>query len=107
VVRAAMNSHRAWGALACGFYAVHAAYHTAHGRPEEALWVCHLGALLVGVGLLRPWPAVAAIGSLWLCVGDVLWVISLVGGTGFLPTSLGTHVGGPAAGLAITPIRGR
>ena len=40
------------GALALSFYLVHAGRHVANGNPEEAFWACHLGALLVALGLL-------------------------------------------------------
>jgi hypothetical protein len=94
-----VSADRAWGALACGFYAIHAAVHISRGHPDEMFWACHLGALIVGIGLLLRRPAIAAIGFLWLCVGDVLYVISLIGGTEFLPTSLLTHGGGLAVGF--------
>lgn len=97
-----MKAARSWGALACGFYAVHAGIHLARGHPEELLWACHLGALWVGIGLLLRQPALHAIGFLWLCVGTVLWGIGLAGGSEFVPTSLLTHVGGLfVGGLAV------
>jgi hypothetical protein len=40
------------GLAALGCYAIHAGFHVINGRPEEVLWMCHLGAALVGVGLL-------------------------------------------------------
>ena len=53
-----------WAALAC--YAVHAGFHILNGRPEEALWMCHLGAALVGIGLLCASPTINGIGTLFL-----------------------------------------
>jgi hypothetical protein len=97
-----VKADRAWGALACAFYAIHGSVHLARGHPEELLWVCHLGALCVGVGLLLRQPAVHAVGFLWLCVGSVLWGIDLAFGGEFIPTSLLTHVGGLViGGLAV------
>lgn len=82
------------GILACLFYGVHGAHHVADLHPENLLWVCHVGALLVGLGLIWGLPTANAIGFLWLTVGLVLWVIDMVSGGQFLPTSTLTHVGG-------------
>lgn len=87
------------GLLACGFYAIHGAYHLSRDQPENLLWVCHLASLMIGVGLMIRVPAFGAVGVLILCVGCPLWVLSLLGGDEFLPTSLLTHVGGLVVGL--------
>jgi hypothetical protein len=80
--------------LALAFYAIHAARHLARGHPEDLLWVCHLGAVCVGLGLLTRSASLNALGFLWLCVGNALWFVDLAGGGEFIPTSLLTHVGG-------------
>lgn len=90
---------RGWGALALLFYAIHAGRHLALGHPEDALWACHLGALLVGLGWLARAPLPNAIGFFWLAMGDVLWGIDLATGGELLPTSLLTHGGGLALGV--------
>jgi len=82
------------GILACLFYGVHGAHHVADQHPENLLWVCHVGALLVGFGLIWGLPTVNAVGFLWLSVGVVLWTIDLATGGQFFPTSTLTHVGG-------------
>jgi hypothetical protein len=100
-------------ALAC--YSAHAIFHLINGRPEDLLWACHLGAALVGLGLLvaarsgvRPsssgglsvsGPVINGIGTLFLCLGTPLWVMDLAGGGVFYPTSSLTHLGGLAIGL--------
>jgi hypothetical protein len=81
------------------FYAIHAGRHLVLGHPEDALWACHLGALLVGLGWLRNGALVNAIGCFWLAMGDVLWCIDLAAGGELLPTSLLTHVGDLALGI--------
>jgi hypothetical protein len=91
--------------LACAFYAIHAGVHLARGNPEDLLWACHLGAVLVGAGLLLRQPMLHAIGFLWLCVGTLIWGIGLAGGVEFMPTSLLTHIGGLAVGfLAVSAL---
>src|SRR5437867_6986025 len=88
-----------FGFAALGCYAIHAGFHIINGRPEEALWMCHLAAGLVGVGLLSSSPATSGIGTLFLCVGTPLWFMYLAGGGRFYPTSFFPHVGGLAIGL--------
>jgi hypothetical protein len=90
---------RALGALAVAFYAIHAAAHIARRQPENLLWVCHLGSLAVGLGLLRGSPTLNAIGTFWLCWGLPLWILYLSMGGEFMPTSIGTHVGGFVIGF--------
>jgi len=63
------------------------------------LWSCHLGAALVGIGLLSSSATTNGIGLLFLCMGTPLWMMDLAGGGEFYPTSSLTHVGGLAIGL--------
>jgi len=84
-------------ALAC--YAIHAGFHLYNGRPEEMLWMCHLGAALVGAGLLFSSATANGIGTLFLCIGTPLWVMYLAGGGELYPTSTLPHLGGLAIGL--------
>ena len=82
------------GLLAFAFYAIHAGVHLANGEAQDLWWVCHVATLLVGVGFCLGTAAPIAIGFLWLCVGDALWLLELAGGEPLLPSSLLTHVGG-------------
>ena len=81
------------------FFTMHAGYHIVRGRPENALWMCHLAALGVGLALIGGWAPLNAIGVLWLAVGVPLWVIDLARGGEFFPTSILTHLGGLVLGL--------
>jgi hypothetical protein len=85
--------------LALGCYAVHAGVHLYRHEPEDLLWACHLGAALVGVGLLAASALLNGIGTLFLGLGTPLWVLDLLGGGEFLPSSCLTHLGGLAIGL--------
>ena len=87
------------GALALAGYAVHAAFHLWHGTPADMLWVCHFAAVMVGIGLMQRRAPLVGAGTLILCMGTPLWVLDLVQGGEFFPTSLGTHVLGLAIGL--------
>jgi hypothetical protein len=90
---------RGLGLLALGFYAVHAGYNLRYGHPENLLWACHVAALAIGVGLLGGWATPAAIGVIWLAVGVPLWLIDVLTGGEFTPTSILTHVGGLVVGF--------
>lgn len=87
------------GLAALGCYAIHAAFHLFHGRPEELLWSCHIGAAVVGTGLLFSSAATNGIGLLFLFMGTPIWLLDLAGGGVFYPTSCFTHLGGLAIGL--------
>ena len=88
-----------FGAVALGCYAVHAGFHLIHDRPEDLLWACHLGAALVGIGLIVSSAALNGTGTLFLCLGTPLWLMYLAGGGDFYLTSCFTHIGGLAIGL--------
>lgn len=89
----------ALGILACAGYAVHAGYHISTGHPGEALWICHISALAVGVGLILNSPRLTGAGTLCLLIGLPFWLIYLLSGEPLIPTSPLTHVLGPTLGL--------
>jgi len=88
---------------ALGCYAIHAGFHILSGRPEEVLWMCHLGAALVGVGLLSSSATTNGIGTLFPVCRDAAVVMYLAGGREFYPTSCFPHLGGLAIGLYWCP----
>jgi len=90
----------ALGLAAIAFYAAHAVDSLIRKQPDNLLWVCNLGALAVGVGLLFGWPTLNAIGLFWLVLGLPLWIYDLVKGGEFLWTSTLTHGGGLVVGFA-------
>jgi hypothetical protein len=90
--RAAAGRLPLFGALALTCFVVHASYHVLHGRPHDALWVCHVAALSIALGCFIGQPSFVAVGVLWLSFGNPLWVTELLTGGEFLPTSILTHV---------------
>ncbi len=90
---------RMLGALALVCYAIHAGYNLLHHRPEDLLWACHIGAAIVGVGLLVGSAQANGVGVLFLVLGTPLWIWYLAEGGEFMPTSCFTHLGGLAIGL--------
>jgi hypothetical protein len=87
------------GSLALLFYLVHALYWILEGAASNAIWACHLGALLISTGWLILIPALNAVGTLWLGLGNLLWISDLLAGATFYPTSALTHLGGIAVGI--------
>ncbi len=96
------------GVVALVFYAIHAfVYYTLIAKtPHGALWACHVGCAIVGVGCLLRRALPVAIGTLWLVYGGTVWCIDLWTGANLIPTSLFTHVGGLiVAALALRELR--
>jgi len=89
------------GALALAAYAVHVGFHLYHGRPADALWGCHVACLLIAAGALRARATPAAIGVLWLCFGNPMWLLDVATGGELLPTSVLTHIGGFIVGILV------
>ncbi|MBI4614489.1 MAG: hypothetical protein HY720_12835 [Planctomycetes bacterium] len=89
---------RLLGALSALCYAVHAIVLARTGHPAHLLWTCHLASLAIGAGLLADSATANAAGFLWLCVGTPLWIVGMVAGGEFLPTSVLTHGVAPVAG---------
>jgi len=87
------------GVLALACFAVHASFHVLSGRAPDVLWACHIATLLIGIGALVGRAEPIAVGVLWLCFGNPLWVLDVATGGEFFPTSLFTHVGGLLLGL--------
>lgn len=90
---------RALGIWPLSFVVVHLALRVHAGHPEDALWLCHVADLLLAIGLLARLPRVWAIGALWIVWGTPLWLLDVLGGGTFRPTSLGTHLGACAVAL--------
>ena len=89
------NSQRYWlGALCLIFFTVHGAVWTLRGVPANMLWACHIGCVLVGMGFFCQSRLCNSIGVLWLVLGNIMWVLYLLGGGEFDVTSPLTHIGG-------------
>lgn len=82
------------GVLAVLFYMIHGGALTYTGGPFHMIWSCHLGCLLVGVGLLFSYSWTYSIGFFWLCFGVPLWVLNVLTSVEFMLTSTLTHIFG-------------
>ncbi len=96
-----MKRPLALGIVAIACYALHAADRLWQHDPWDLLWACHVSCLLIGFGAFFRVPVLVAAGVLWLSFGVPMWLLDLVTGGDFLPTSTLTHVGGLATGVPV------
>ena len=82
------------GALAIAFFLIHAAALVRAGEHYHIIWSCHLGCLIVGIGLLVRLPWLYAIGFFWLTMGVPLWLLNVFTSHEFMLTSTLSHIGG-------------
>jgi len=82
------------GTLAVLFFLIHAGALVYAGEPYHIIWSCHLGCLIVGIGLLVRQPWLYAIGFFWLTMGVPLWLLNILTSREFMLTSILSHVGG-------------
>ncbi|MCP4133722.1 MAG: hypothetical protein GY754_22325 [bacterium] len=87
------------GISAIVFYGIHAGYLIMNSQAYHVLWICHLGCLLVGIGVLTQNRYVNAIGFMWLVFGVPIWGINIAATGKFMTTSTLTHCGGIIIGL--------
>lgn len=99
-LRNALRDPLVLGLAAIGFFVLHGCYQYSHGRLENLLWACHLADLCVGIGLVLRWRGVTGMGLVMLGFGVPMWLVGLATGGEFYPTSILTHLGGLAAGIA-------
>jgi hypothetical protein len=84
------------GISALLLYLIHAGVLIHNNEHYHILWSCHLGCLLVGVGLLLPQPWFLSVGFLWLAMGVPLWILNVLTSNAFMWTSTLSHIGGIA-----------
>jgi hypothetical protein len=87
------------GSLSILFYILYVAYYASHNKLYNMVWVCHVGSLLVGLGLVFRKPLLNATGFFWVSIGIPLWVYNLTSGSSSVIYSYLTHWGGLINGL--------
>lgn len=93
------NTERTLSSAAVLFYLFRAGELVYRQTPYDTLWSCHVGCLLVGIGLLARAPWALSVGFLWLVLGLPIWVLDLTTGGTFFVTSTLTHIGGLAIAI--------
>lgn len=86
--------------MAVLFYAVHAFISIRANESSNLLWLCNVGALFIGIGLLVGRRELLGIGILWSILGNGIWTAYVIFGATFHWSSLLTHAGGLLLGLA-------
>lgn len=87
------------GIVAILFYVIHGSYWIVKGVPANLLWACHLGSVIVGLGMIFKKPVINSVGVLILLMGNIFWFLYLCGDGEFELTSPLTHIGGLLIGL--------
>ena len=82
------------GFIAIAFFLIHAGALVHAGEHYHIIWSCHLGCLIVGIGLLVRLPWLYAIGFFWLTMGVPLWLLNVLISHEFMLTSTLSHLGG-------------
>jgi len=95
-----IHVRRLLGFAALAGFATHAAVLLGRNETPHLMWICHIASIAVGAGMILGRSFPNAVGVLWLCLGNGMWVLYLAGGGEFNPTSILTHVVSLAIGLA-------
>lgn len=88
------------GLVVLGGYGAHAAWHVRHNTPWDAIWICHIAALMIGLGMVLGLARLNGAGFLCAALGLPSWLLYLIDGGDFIPTSVLTHALAPALALA-------
>jgi hypothetical protein len=86
---------RAYGALAGLAFLAHAGHHVFRGSAWDVLWLCNLAPLLLAIGCLRAKCSFVAVALLWETLGTPLWLLNVVTGASWIPTSPLVHLACP------------
>ncbi len=82
------------GLLAIAFFLIHAGALVHAGEYYHIIWSCHLGCLIVGIGLLYRLQWLFAVGFFWLTMGVPLWLLNVLTSHEYMLTSTLSHIGG-------------
>ena len=88
------NSSKIFGIFGIIFYIFLSMERIKKGNVFDPLWACHLGCLFSGLGVLFSVQLLFSVGFLWLIMGNIYWILFLLGGGEFLFSSFLTHIGG-------------
>ena len=100
-----LSMNRWLGLLPFLFFMGRWVYFARQGETSQILWLCHLGNLVLALGIGLRQPLLVRVAVLWLILGFPLWLgdVAQFGLEGF--TSGLTHLGGLVVGLiALRPL---
>lgn len=76
-------------------------------EPANMLWMCHMTALLLAVGLLFSWASVVRVAAVWSIVGLPLWIVEVIARGYTSRISVLSHILVPiVAGIALSQVKG-
>ncbi len=91
--------YRLLGLLALAFFAVQAIHYWRFGGMGHLLWMCNLGNVLLGIGLLIDHRELIRAAAIWTIPGLVIWVIYVLLPSGPYFSTTQAHVGGFIVGM--------
>jgi len=91
--------YRLMGLLPLAFFAVQTIHYWRFGGMGHLLWMCNLGNVLLGVGLLLGHRELIRAAAIWTIPGLVVWVIYVLLPSGLYFSTTLAHVGGFVVGL--------
>lgn len=91
--------YRLLGVLPLIFFAVQAIHYWRFGGLGHLLWICNLGNILLGVGLLLNHREMIRAAAIWTIPGLFLWIIYVLLPSGFYFSTTLAHVGGIIVGM--------
>lgn len=100
----AMDGHletryRLLGLLPLAFFAVQTIHYTRYGGVGHLLWMCNIGNVLLGIGLLLGHRELIRAAAIWTIPGLVIWIKYVLLASGFYFSTTLAHVGGITVGL--------
>ena len=78
--------------LAAASFLAHAGRHVFLGSAWDVLWLCNLAPLLLAIGCWRGLPSFVAVALLWETLGTPIWLLNVVSGASWIPTSPLVHL---------------
>jgi len=91
--------YRVLGLLPLVFFAVQTIHYWRFGGMGHLLWMCNLGNVLLGIGLLVGHRELIRAAAIWTIPGLVVWIIYVLLPSGFYFSTTLAHVGGFTVGV--------
>jgi len=90
---------RMLGILPLLFFVIYTYAAFAENRAAEALWMCHVSNVILGIGMLTQRPVLVRMVFPWLIFGVPLWLIDVVSSGDERTVSTVSHIGGFLVGV--------
>jgi len=91
--------YRLLGLLPLAFFAVQTIHYWRFGGLGNLLWMCNLGNVLLGIGLLINHRELIRAAAIWTIPGLVVWIIYVLLPSGFYFSTTLAHLGGFTVGM--------